>query len=168
MKADRIAVSTVVANPRRGLSKTERIGVEAARYHAAMFRLLGKRAESAKWTEEADRIAAGHEPTLEPPERAARVPKAAPEPSRVETQHGHIYVVRVRRYVKIGFTRNVRNRMGNLQTANPDKIEIVATFAGSTDDELSLHARFAAFREIGEWFREEGDLADWIKGGCSP
>jgi hypothetical protein len=33
-------------------------------------------------------------------------------------------------------------------------------------DEARLHKHFAAYRLNGEWFRKEGEVAEWIEAGC--
>lgn len=80
---------------------------------------------------------------------------------------GFIYVIGFGAYVKIGFTeRSVRQRIVGLQTGCPKKLETYATLRGSRDDEREFHDRFADLRMNGEWFRREGALDEWIKGGC--
>lgn len=77
-----------------------------------------------------------------------------------------VYVVRADQHVKIGTTRDVPTRMRSLQTANPGKVELLATLSGDASVEARLHRRFAAQAERGEWFRLEGELASWIERGC--
>ncbi|WP_409566694.1 GIY-YIG nuclease family protein [Methylobacterium sp. E-005] len=78
-----------------------------------------------------------------------------------------IYVVGFAQYVKIGITqRDVQHRIAGIQTGCPEKLEIYATFPGGLLLEKELHRRFAEHRRQGEWFVREGELAEWIAGGC--
>lgn len=84
-----------------------------------------------------------------------------------ERQPGWIYVVGFLNYVKIGYTsKSIEERIVSLQTGCPETITIFATFRGSKQYETHFHQRFSAFNTQGEWFRREGELANWIDGGC--
>ena len=48
----------------------------------------------------------------------------------------------------------------------PEKMEVFAILEGWLREEMAYHNRFGAYRLNGEWFRREGDLAEWINGGC--
>lgn len=69
-------------------------------------------------------------------------------------------------YVKIGLSKyDARQRLEQLQIANPRKLIVVATCAGDRTSELLLHARFSVSRvRDSEWFRVErgSDLERWI------
>jgi hypothetical protein len=67
-------------------------------------------------------------------------------------------------YVKIGISVDVDGRMITLQT--PEPVKLYGLVVGWLREERELHKRFAAYRLQGEWFRREGELADWINGGC--
>lgn len=75
---------------------------------------------------------------------------------------GKIYVIQFSNWVKIGYSVSISQRMPALQTAIPEKIKFVASFPGTVKTERELHARFAKYREQGEWFRREGELDWWI------
>jgi hypothetical protein len=78
---------------------------------------------------------------------------------------GDVYLVGFGGYVKIGFTTgSVASRVAALQVACPERLTVYGTKRGTVADELSLHRRFASLRTFGEWFRHEGELADYIKG----
>lgn len=80
---------------------------------------------------------------------------------------GTVYVAGYDGFVKIGFTAGAVNaRVEALQTGCPVKIEVLWQTPGSFHLERALHERFAPLRAQGEWFRREGDLAEWINGGC--
>lgn len=76
------------------------------------------------------------------------------------------YVIRSGPFVKIGATANVENRVRELRIDNPHEVEAIAVLAGGRTVEGSLHRRFKAYRHRHEWFRIEGELADWIERGC--
>lgn len=77
-----------------------------------------------------------------------------------------IYVLRCGEFVKIGISQNVAKRVDHLRRANPYEVELIADFYGSLTEEAMLHVRFKAHRHRLEWFRHEGELAEWIKEGC--
>jgi hypothetical protein len=76
------------------------------------------------------------------------------------------YIVRSGGFVKIGTTSDLHVRFRALVAMNPHDVEMVAALAGGQSVERALHQRFAAYRHRDEWFREEGELAAWIAGGC--
>lgn len=53
--------------------------------------------------------------------------------------------------VKIGRSTDVESRLRSLQTANPDRLELLGTIDG--DHEADLHRRFRDRHAGGEWFR---------------
>lgn len=67
---------------------------------------------------------------------------------------GHLYIVRAGKYTKIGISESVGKRIRALQTANAEKIELLASFefANSCLIEEILHKFFANSRVSGEWF----------------
>ncbi len=76
-----------------------------------------------------------------------------------------IYFIRNRtnRAIKIGFTRkDARERLGQLQTACPNRLELIGTMPGDMTVEKGLHKRFAEHRLTGEWFREHEELVEAI------
>lgn len=61
--------------------------------------------------------------------------------------------------VKIGFTdRPVEDRLRELQTASPHRLKLVASFAGTINQESQLHEAFDHLRAVGEWFRIDDEL----------
>ncbi len=77
-----------------------------------------------------------------------------------------VYIVGFQRFVKIGISVNVRERLAGLQTAIPVPLKTYAILPGGQLEEASLHRRFKAYRMSGEWFRRTGALAAWVEGGC--
>lgn len=83
-------------------------------------------------------------------------------------KNGTIYVIGLNNYAKIGFTSiELSERIKYLKISMPENPIILGQFPGTTDDELTLHRRFSAYRANGEWFHVQGDLAAWIAAGCS-
>lgn len=84
-----------------------------------------------------------------------------------DQEYDRIYVVGFSSFVKIGHTRwPIRYRLSRIQTSCPEKLHVYGAFRAPRQTEKDLHRRFAAQRTHGEWFRREGDLADWINDGC--
>jgi hypothetical protein len=82
------------------------------------------------------------------------------------TKEGYVYVVRFQKYVKIGFSRSPDTRIKMIRASLPEPIKVVSIQPGSEVDERFTHRAFAAYRQHQDWFREEGELAAWINGGC--
>jgi len=58
---------------------------------------------------------------------------------------------------KIGITRNVNKRLKALQTASPNKLEVIEVIENATHyTEQRLHELYKASRLNGEWFRLYG------------
>lgn len=80
---------------------------------------------------------------------------------------GTIYVVGFAHYRKIGYTDGwPQLRYVGIQTGCPEKLTVFFEGFGTRQQERELHRRFEAHRTCGEWFRCDGELEDWIKGGC--
>lgn len=60
--------------------------------------------------------------------------------------------------VKIGISRDVERRRGELQRLEREPLRVLATLEGTTQDERALHQRFAAHRLHGEWFSPAPEL----------
>ena len=70
-------------------------------------------------------------------------------------------------HIKIGVANNVKNRIKELQTANPMKLEYfygmhVKTSEDAYDLEEELHKKFSNIRLMGEWFKEE-EVLEFLK-----
>jgi len=67
---------------------------------------------------------------------------------------GLIYIMRADVRIKIGWSAgNVEKRKAELQTGCPHPLEVLATFAGSREEEAALQCDFADLRVQGEWFQ---------------
>jgi hypothetical protein len=64
--------------------------------------------------------------------------------------------------VKIGWSSRPAVRIYAIQTGSPDKLTVRYMEPGTKDDEKQYHRRFSKYREHREWFRLEGELADFL------
>lgn len=55
---------------------------------------------------------------------------------------------------KIGIGKDPRKRIGQLQTGNPDRLEIIGVYESENASKIesTLHNRYAHVRNVGEWF----------------
>jgi len=74
-----------------------------------------------------------------------------------DTRTGHVYFIRFRDRIKIGYSISPTSRIGQ----QPHD-EVLAIMPGTLADEKRCHAAFAHLRENGEWFRPEPDLLAFI------
>jgi hypothetical protein len=65
-------------------------------------------------------------------------------------------------FVKIGRAKNIRERLLGLQGANPVPLKLLAVLSTNPEDEFVFHERFSDYRTIGEWFRLEGELKEFL------
>lgn len=73
-----------------------------------------------------------------------------------------VYFAQAGTRIKIGWSRNVATRITQLQTSNPDPIQLLATTPGGRTLERQLHTRFAPHRITGEWFQTHPELTTYI------
>jgi len=57
--------------------------------------------------------------------------------------------------IKIGVSVDVVERLQDLQSASPSRLELLGTVSGGLREEGRLHRKFAAHRLHGEWFSED-------------
>lgn len=82
------------------------------------------------------------------PNRLTIIPRS---PSGSDTRS--VYLIRDESdRVKIGVATDPKARLAQLQTGNPEKLELLATCHGGEPFERKLHTRYAASRVQGEWF----------------
>jgi len=81
---------------------------------------------------------------------------------RTLRKRGFIYVVRAGGRVKIGFSKDVKRRISELQTFFPDELELLLATPGSIVIERSLHDRFKEFAIKREWFRYAEPIAAFV------
>ncbi len=64
--------------------------------------------------------------------------------------------------VKIGFAEKPKSRFSKIQSDCPTRLILLAIEDGDETTEGERHARFADYRQRGEWFRHEGELLEYI------
>lgn len=84
---------------------------------------------------------------------------------RAELKNGYIYIIGslADGVCKIGFSRNPKNRLKELQTGCPYKLTIFFMVEGNIPTEKKLHKKYSEYSTHGEWFRIEGDLKNIIE-----
>jgi hypothetical protein len=85
-------------------------------------------------------------------------------------EHG-VYFLAGGDRVKIGVSnKGMPGRIENLQSSCPIRLSLVLALHGETRDEARLHARFAADRLHGEWFRFSPSIRRFVvaNGGALP
>ena len=63
-----------------------------------------------------------------------------------------VYIIRSGYYFKIGFSKNVLDRIDSICQTYPEKIFILKLLEGGSELERKLHEKFKLFRLTGEWF----------------
>lgn len=79
---------------------------------------------------------------------------------------GFVYVITCGSFAKIGFSANPRKRYLSIQTANPSKCVLAATWPGSRKLEKALHKKFSHRRSHLEWFHLSSEILSLIE--CGP
>ena len=67
----------------------------------------------------------------------------------ITDSHGHI---------KVGFTRNIKQRLRTLQIHQAQPVELVVTWPGDMHDEARFHATASPLRVHGEWYRDGHEI----------
>ena len=63
-----------------------------------------------------------------------------------------VYFIRQGEFIKIGFTESPLNRLSQLQTANPNNLEVLLIIDGDRELEVKYHELFKEHIYRGEWF----------------
>ena len=64
--------------------------------------------------------------------------------------------------IKIGVSDKPQERLEALQTAHYEELELLGVIGGGEDKEKEIHLRFSQYRMMGEWFKPEGGLLDFV------
>ena len=66
----------------------------------------------------------------------------------------HLYIIQsdFTGMIKIGRSKDPQRRLKQLQTGNPNKLKLIASFKGQGWKEKILHENLEKFRKEGEWF----------------
>jgi hypothetical protein len=76
---------------------------------------------------------------------------------------GHVYILRDKDRVKIGFSTDPINRIATIQNTGGGSYRVVACVPGTFADEQRLHVQFGSLRLHGEWFRVDGELREFLR-----
>ena len=66
-------------------------------------------------------------------------------------------------YLKIGYTKNVRKRLTQLQVSNPIKLELLHLIEGDSNLEKELHLLFQEYSINGEWFKYDNNILRYFQ-----
>ena len=79
-------------------------------------------------------------------------------------KEGEIYFIQLGSIgpIKIGFSKNVENRLPNLQSASPWELELLYRSRGTEKNEKYLHQRFLKWNIRGEWFHPDKEILKYI------
>lgn len=81
--------------------------------------------------------------------------------SNPHTSNGKLtYFIKGGNYVKIGESTDPRSRLKNLQTANPNQLELLGVV---NIPESEVQERFRKYHNQGEWYFYSKEIEDWIK-----
>lgn len=64
--------------------------------------------------------------------------------------------------IKIGYSSNPGKRLASLRVGNSSDLRIIGRVVGGAEIEAQFHRRFGSLRVSREWFRYEGELAEYI------
>lgn len=70
-----------------------------------------------------------------------------------------LYLIKSSDYIKVGFTKNIRNRMKAYNTCNPD-YELLDLVEGTEQDESDFHMDIHRYHYRGEWFYFNQEIID--------
>lgn len=85
--------------------------------------------------------------------------------NRFQRQRG-VYIVRgcLAGLIKVGYSRNLKQRIQCLRSQIPEQIEVLGFVLGVSEDaEKELHARFKFWHVRHEWFRSDTPIIEYIK-----
>ena len=70
-----------------------------------------------------------------------------------------LYLIENENLYKIGYTANIKTRMGNYKTHNPECV-LINTIEGSSNDEKQLHKLCEEYRYSKEWFYKNDNILE--------
>ena len=78
---------------------------------------------------------------------------------------GSVYLVEMqrKRLIKVGFAKDMRNRLASLQTSSPFQLRLVHVWHGYKADEKKLHRLMTAYHYSREWYRYHDDFDELIE-----
>lgn len=66
--------------------------------------------------------------------------------------------------IKIGCSEDPWRRRTTIDICSPQPVCLIAKWAGSNEEERELHHRFRSLSIHREWYRNEGDLTEFVDG----
>jgi hypothetical protein len=75
----------------------------------------------------------------------------------------YVYFIRSVDSVKVGYSKHPNLRLNALQTANPNRLEMIGYFSGNKYDEEVIHQDLHKHRQYGEWFNYCEDVQKYIQ-----
>jgi hypothetical protein len=66
------------------------------------------------------------------------------------------------KFLKIGYTSDINNRLSQLQTSNPIRLKVINLIKGDVNLEKELHSRFKELRVNGEWFVYDAEILNYF------
>lgn len=111
---------------------------------------------SREFQEQYDQAIASLPPPPEPRQMTAQIPP------RWDGVNQGVYFVEAAGLIKIGFSNSLKRRLIDLQIGSPVVITLLHVEPGSQVTERKLHAKFAAYRQHGEWFQRSKEIEEFI------
>ncbi len=65
--------------------------------------------------------------------------------------------------IKIGYTKNIEKRLTLLQSGYPDRLILLASMAGTEENEEAIHIELQQYRLRGEWFSPHENVLEKVK-----
>ncbi len=78
---------------------------------------------------------------------------------------GFVYFLRCGNFVKVGFSATPNVRIGQLKTASPHDLDVVAVLPGTRDQEAAVHSILASVHHRREWFRDGSEVEAVLREG---
>jgi DNA-binding XRE family transcriptional regulator len=66
------------------------------------------------------------------------------------------------KYLKIGHTNDINNRLSQLQVSTPIKLKLIHLIKGGVNLEKELHQKFQDLRVNGEWFVYDAEILNYF------
>ena len=89
----------------------------------------------------------------------------SPKPKAKKESPDYLYLIHdtVQNTLKIGITRNPKNRFRNIQLATSNKLVMLYALKGKAHLEKELHKEFAEIRLASEWFKYDDRIIERYK-----
>lgn len=78
-------------------------------------------------------------------------------------KEGYVYFLSAGDYIKIGYSETIHQRINQLQTGCPFKLELVSVMPGTMKTEKMLHNKFNKHRYNNEWFEFCLEIREFIE-----